>query len=329
MPRFRVWSRRQWLGFTLIELLVVIAIIAILIGLLLPAVQKVREAAARTQSTNNLKQMSLALHNMNDVYHALPLPEGAFPSAGAAVGPSAPMVGTLFYHLLPFIEQDNVYKQMAINHPDSWWCGYYIKTYVGPNDPSAPANGEPDTSSPRWGTSYAPNETVFAVGRQMNTSLRNGADNPVARIPSTFLDGTSNTIVFSEKYMMCGPSTSSVTFFYWGETCLDCGPQGHYNDACLREGSTGNASGLGSPPNFYASSVATGGTGVQEPGLPPQNKPTPTNGCDPCRLQGPNSGGILVGLGDGSVRMVSTAISQATWIKAVNPQDGLTLGSDW
>jgi len=326
MPRFRTWSHR-WLGFTLIELLVVIAIIAILIGLLLPAVQKVREAAARTQSTNNLKQMSLALHNMNDTNGVLPLPEGAYPSAGAGVGPSKPMVGTLQYHLLPFIEQDNVYKQMAVNHPDSWWCGYYIKTYVGPNDPSSPANGEPDTSNPRWGTSYAPNESVFAVGRLMNTSLRNGNDNPLASIPRTFLDGTSNTIVFAEKYMMCGPSNASVAYFYWGETCLDCGPQGHYNDACAREGT--GASGLGSPPNFYSSSITAGGTGVQEPGLPPQNKPAPTVGCDPCRLQGPNSGGILVGLGDGSVRMVSTSVSQATWIKAVNPQDGLTLGSDW
>jgi len=321
MPRFRVWRSRRYLGFTLIELLVVIAIIAILIGLLLPAVQKVREAAARMQSSNNLKQMSLALHNMNDVYGVLPLSEGAYPRAGAGVGPSRPMVGTVQYFMLPFIEQDNVYKQMSVNHPDSWWCGYYIKTYVGPNDPSSPANGEPDTGNPRWGTSYAPNETVFDFGLNITASFRNGTKNAVASIPRTFLDGTSNTIVFAEKYMVCGPSASSHAAFYWGETCLNCGSPGNYKGACNRLGSPPS---VGSPPMFYSSSVASG-----EPGLPPQNRPTP-NACNPCMLQGPNTGGgILVGLGDGSVRLVNTSISQATWIKAVNPADGLTLGSDW
>jgi prepilin-type N-terminal cleavage/methylation domain-containing protein len=323
MPRFHVWRRSRWLGFTLIELLVVIAIIAILIGLLLPAVQKVREAAARTQSTNNLKQMSLALHNMNDTYGVLPLPEGAYPRAGAGVGPSTPMVGTVFYFLLPFIEQDNVYKQMAINHPDSWWCGYYIKTYVGPNDPSSPANGEPDTGNPRWGVSYASNEAVFAFGLTIKPNFRNGTTNPVASIPRTFLDGTSNTVVFAEKYMVCGPSSTSHAAFYWGETCIDCGSPGNYSGSCNRLGSPPS---VGSPPFFYYSST-------MEPtqlgvATVPQSKPSPDN-CNPCILQGPNSGGILVGLGDGSVRMVSTSVSQTTWSNAVNPADGQTLGPDW
>src|SRR2546423_13981555 len=112
MPKFRVF--RTWRGFTLIELLVVIAIIAILIGLLVPAVQKVREAAARIQSANNLKQMVLATHNCNDTYSKIPPSQGCFPSDANGTNwgdPSRPSrFGTAQYFLLPFMEQDNEFN---------------------------------------------------------------------------------------------------------------------------------------------------------------------------------------------------------------------------
>src|SRR5436309_13787539 len=92
----------RW-GFTLIELLVVRAIIAMLIGLLLPAVQKVRESAARTQSENNLKQIGLATHHFHDVCHYLPSYYGWPPTY------PYPWSGCWNFQLLPYLEQDNLY----------------------------------------------------------------------------------------------------------------------------------------------------------------------------------------------------------------------------
>ena len=122
---------RRRSGFTLIELLVVIAIIAILIGLLLPAVQKVREAAARTRSQNNLKQIALATHNYNDAY------QGKLPPL-TDVGTGAPTglgLQSIFFNILPYIEQDNIYRIFNKATPTT-----YFST-------AAAGNGWPATSS--------------------------------------------------------------------------------------------------------------------------------------------------------------------------------------
>jgi type II secretory pathway pseudopilin PulG len=199
----------QWRrGFTLFQLLVVVAILALLLGLALPAIQKVRQAAARIQCSNNLKQLTLAFHNSADTYDGKMAPlAGHFPEPKEAKNNS---YGTIFFHLLPFLEQDNLYKHSLDDDTkihSVWNGGTYsvrIKTYVCPNDSSTG-----DGLFEGWlaTTSYAASFEVF--GDATAEARLQG----VHKFPAFITDGTSNTIFFSERYQMCNGEPNG-----WGFT---------------------------------------------------------------------------------------------------------------
>jgi prepilin-type N-terminal cleavage/methylation domain-containing protein len=316
-----------WRGFTLIELLVVIAIIAILIGLLVPAVQKVREAAARMTSSNNLHQLGIATHNCNDAHGKLPPTCGCFPSDANGTDWNAQSqpsrFGTTFYFLLPFVEQDNLFKQQ-VNH--SWDANAVVKTYQAPADPSLPASGR--TWSNRPATSYAANWHVFRGG--WDEDWQAGGVNRITSIT----DGTSNTILFAERYAVCGDPAGATGTVYaehiFGEDGQNSGPRGevwnvndnfdpsfwaHLPGAGTSDGNSQSAQ-WQKVSNYPWSYVTV-----------PQFAP-PGKQCDPRRLQGFSSV-MQVSMADGSARGVGSSVSQATFGRAVDPTDGLTLGSDW
>jgi len=199
----RIW--RRWRAFTLIELLVVIAIIAILIGLLLPAVQKVREAAARSQTTNNLKQIMLGAHMYVDTFKMLP-------DAGTNANPNTtpttvvngvPIVAYCWaFQILPYIEQQQMYNNAMNGTVMSPATG--VKTYLCPgrnHTPSATSGG----SSPGYNASH----TDYALNVCNNSGMAGGAPNAygfywqanVTMSVITNNNGTSNTCFVGEKSM--------------------------------------------------------------------------------------------------------------------------------
>jgi len=342
-------SRRN--GFTLIELLVVIAIIAVLIGLLLPAVQKAREAAYRAQCSNQMKQLSLAVHNYHSTYGNMPLAEGWAASTYLlgtppvnSVNPKSPgygvqsptgTTGTVFFYLLPYLEQNTLYA----TSPDSMKlptgstapavpAAVPVKIFICPTDPNSGANGMQGGALNKDGlasTSYAANVLVFDPRFQQTIS-------------AAISDGTSNTIMFAERFKNCSPTNppASPAPPYlqpaWGFNSLSAGittanlsGTGYYDSPTFGQFAWNQQMGpippygpavLGQP---YGVAGFTGGFNVSE---------TSTL-CNPTQTQSAHTGVMQVGLADGSVKGVTKGVSLNTWAFASTPNQNDQLGPDW
>jgi prepilin-type N-terminal cleavage/methylation domain-containing protein len=318
---------RKRVGFTLIELLVVIAIIAVLIGLLLPAIQKVREAASRAQCQNNLKQLGLAVNNCNDTYVQLPPVDGFFPGAGNVPQNNAGY-GTILVHLLPFVEQQNLYKAslttaafkgFSVYAPEATPAIYAtpIKVFQCPSDVSM-SNGSPAGMPANGGASYGCNFFAFGTASAQTYPAANKGWNwwGANRIPTNFTDGTSNTVIFTEKYARCeyppGSKVGGGTMWSHSGT----GGQSWWPVVMA--------------PDFVKYNSQCYGPNA---GALFQSQPSPfmnSGGkCDFSRAATGHTGGIVVGLADGSVRGVSTSVSATTWWFAFTPAGGEVLRSDW
>jgi prepilin-type N-terminal cleavage/methylation domain-containing protein len=359
-------SRR---GFTLIELLVVIAIIAVLIGLLLPAVQKVREAANRTENSNSLKQLGIATHSFHDVFKKMP-PGYAY---AGGYGLSGAVSGSAHFVLLPYVEQDNVYKStlgtLTYSYSGSYTSNYSyngqsynysynygpyttsysgstgyqaqrakgkIKTYYSKVDPTAEALDSP--------ASFFFNSSVFG-----SWSNYGGSSNYIYGLNLTQItDGTSNTAMWSEGYAQC---TMSSSYPYYTPPTYTSDSYYRYSYGYTRvwnydpdNSSYSSVSNYTydsrqSPITLKYDSTSTGTNAPQYSSYGTYNSQTYQyvpfvvkplpTNCDPYGVQGLTSGGALVALCDASVRFVSSSISSQTWQAIGTPQGGETLGADW
>jgi prepilin-type N-terminal cleavage/methylation domain-containing protein len=330
-------------AFTLIELLVVIAIIAILIALLLPAVQAVRAAAQRAQCENNLKQINLATQNYANAYDG-----GLPPLTDVTPGiPLGTMLKSLFYLLLPYVEQGNLYNGFNPAQPTTYYNNSttnpgigatIVPLYLCPSDPVGGTTAvynlgftEPPAPPPYQNNVWA----LYATCNYTANGLVFGTNE--ARFPQSLVDGTSTTILFAERQQFCNDSALSDANFpnLWA-----CGsPFATATSTFAYGGTTAQWNGVANPffvptspvqvnPQGQVLGTLTGTPGFVTKPVPFQVAP-PYGQCDTSIPQTYHAAGMVVGLGDGSVRVVAPSISQYTFWSAVTPAGGEVLGADW
>jgi prepilin-type N-terminal cleavage/methylation domain-containing protein len=240
---------RKRSGFTLIELLVVIAIIAVLIGLLLPAVQKVREAANRIKCTNNLKQIGLACHSYHDAYQHFPAGKG-HNYVGQPQVPGCPVYPRWSAHsqLLPFMEQDNLFRSIdftfppetpgmegpVINFMPAWQnptrqnadaCRTVIQMFLCPSDPAGEPADWPGQNNylANLGTEFLCDLSEKLPSTLVPNEKPSGIFYYLSQVRiGDVTDGTSNTVFFSEKLRGAGvPNPRTDMFIMTNQTTLD------------------------------------------------------------------------------------------------------------
>ena len=283
-------------GFTLVELLVVIAIIGILIGMLLPAVQQVRDAARRTDSMNRLRQLTLATHNFESGYMEFP------PSITTVTGQSR-IRGSAFLQILPFLEQQNL---LSLTQDTGNYYGVYrekVGFFVNPCDISGGQSGQIEHTP--WGQygliGYGAN--YQALGHIRGTS--SDVDKKTRGFGS-LSDGSSNTIFYAERYMSMRNAAADSNADNWYYNIWAYGEEFWYEWN----------------PVFAAYPEDT-----ENPEIAHRFQVMPTEGSsdatvDPLKAHCPRSSGILVSYGDGSTRMISADVSDDVWWASLTPSGG-------